>query len=417
MTERLPLAEPDRPVSILFGSRLVVGVCGGVAAYKAIALCSMLVQAGAAVDVVLTQSALDFVTSRAFNAITRRIVHAGSWEPWTLETAGHVSLAQEADALLIVPTTAHTIARLALGLADDALGTVALATTAPLLVAPAMEHAMWHHPATEQHVATLRSRGATIVSPEAGRLASGQTGDGRLAPLEHIVGTLRGLLGRHGSLAGKRVIVTAGPTQEPLDPVRYLGNRSSGHMGLAITQQLLDRGASVHLVVGPISAAFPSGADVTAVRTAAEMMDATQALALDADALIMAAAVADFRPATISSAKIKKGAKRGALALQLTQNPDILASLNTPGMIKIGFAAETNDLLFNARAKLTAKGLAMIVANDAAATIGSDRSTATLLRADGTSRPLPNLSKDELGSIIADELVSLLVARDRGMQP
>ncbi len=401
-------------VGVLAAAKIVLGVAGGIAAYKAADLSSKLVQAGARVDVVLTPGALRFLQPLVFNAITRRPVHTSAWEPWTADAAGHVSLAHGADVLLVAPATANTIAHLALGLADDLLGTIALSTRAPLLLAPAMEHNMWHHPAVQAHLATLRARGALVVGPDAGRLASGLVGDGRLAPVEHIVGALRLLLGRAGPLAGARVVVTAGPTHEPLDPVRFLGNRSSGRMGFAIAQQLLDRGAAVHLVVGPTPLPLPYGAEVTPVETANEMLAATRGAVEGADVLVMTAAVADFRPAVTATQKIKKQAGQDTLDLPLVRNPDILATIDRPGLIKIGFAAETENLVANAEAKLRAKGLAMIVANDATATIGSPTSTATFLRRDRPARPLPDLPKDDLASLIADELVALLHAQHGG---
>ncbi|MBA3416003.1 MAG: bifunctional phosphopantothenoylcysteine decarboxylase/phosphopantothenate--cysteine ligase CoaBC [Chloroflexia bacterium] len=396
---------------VLAGAKIVLGVAGGIAAYKAADLCSSLVQLGARVDVVMTAGALRFLQPSVFNAITRRPVHTSAWEDWTPAAAGHVTIAHEAEALLVAPATANTIARLALGLADDLLGTVALASRAPLLLAPAMEHNMCHHPATQTHLQTLRSRGAVVVGPGTGHLASGMVGDGRLAPVEQIVGALRMVLGRSGPLAGTRVVVTAGPTHEPLDPVRFLGNRSSGRMGFAVAQLLIDRGAAVHLIAGPTTLTPPYGTVVTEIQTALEMQEATSAAVAGADALIMAAAVADFRPAEPETHKIKKRPGQERLDLRLVRTPDILATIDHPGLLKIGFAAETDNLVANAEAKLHAKGLAMIVANDATGTIGSERSTATILGRDRAPRALPDMTKDELASVIADELVALLSRR------
>ncbi|HYO30357.1 MAG TPA: bifunctional phosphopantothenoylcysteine decarboxylase/phosphopantothenate--cysteine ligase CoaBC, partial [Thermomicrobiales bacterium] len=419
--ERGDVADSTMPqaenVGGLAGARIVLGVSGGIAAYKAADLCSKLVQVGASVDVVLTQGALRFLQPLVFNAITRRPVHTASSGDWTPESAGHVTLAHDADALAVVPATAHTIARLALGLADDLLGTIAHSTRTPLLLAPAMEHNMWHHPAIQGHLETLRSRGALVVGPGAGRLASGMIGDGRLAPIEDLVGAVRLALGRSGPLAGRRVVVTAGPTHEPLDPVRYLGNRSSGRMGFALAQQLLDRGASVDLVAGPTALPRPYGANVTPVETAEEMLDATAAAVEHADALIMTAAVADFRPSVQSPQKIKKQAGQEPFILSLVRNPDILASIEKPGLIKIGFAAETEDIIANAEAKLRAKRTAMIVANDAESTIGNHRSTATILRPDSPPEVLPDLSKEALAFRLADELVNLLEDRSGERRP
>ena len=400
--------------SRLAGAAVVLAVSGGVAAYKAVDLCSKLVQAGAVVDVVMSEGARQFVQPLLFNAISRRPVHCSAWEPWSAEEAGHVTLAHRADALVVVPATANTIARLALGLADDLLGTIALATRAPLLLAPAMEHNMWHHPAVQDHLMTLRGRGAFVVEPEPGRLASGMIGDGRLASTEATFGTLRMVLGREGPLAGRRVVVTAGPTYEPLDPVRFLGNRSSGRMGFALAQALLDRGASVQLVSGPIDTPPPVGAQVTRVQTAIEMLEETESATANADALIMTAAVADFRPANPQGRKIKKGAGTNTLDVPLVRNPDIIAAIDREGLIKIGFAAETDDLVANASIKLRSKGLAMIVANDAVATIGNERSAATLLWPDRAPCALPEQSKEELAVHIVDELIDLLARRHEG---
>src|SRR5579884_62012 len=318
-------------MSRLASGRIVLAVTGGIAAYKAADLASKLVQAGARVDVILTAGAREFIQPLTFQAITKRPVHTSVFEGWSEAAFGHVTLAQEADALVVAPATANAIAKLALGLADDMLGTVALATSAPLVVAPAMEHGMFHHPATQAHLATLRERGATIVGPETGRLASGQHGDGRLAPTEAIVGAIRLVLGRGGALAGKRLVVTAGGTQEPLDPVRFLGNRSSGTMGFALAQAALERGAAVTLVTGPTALTPPVGA---AVRTAREMQEAVARAIVDADALLMAAAVADFRPAAPSAGKIKKQPGQETMALTLVRNPDILAGVERSRLVK-----------------------------------------------------------------------------------
>lgn len=404
----------------LVGARVVLGVSGSVAAYKAADLASRLCQLGAVVDTIVTAGAATFVQPLTFTAITRRQAHTDAGAAWTDTMAGHVALARDADLLVVAPASANAIARLALGLADDLLGMTALATAAPLVIAPAMEHRMFHHPATQGHLTELRRRGATIVGPATGHLASGADGDGRLAARDDIVGTVRRLLGRHGSLAGRRLVVSAGGTREPLDPVRYLGNRSSGTMGLALAQAALDRGAEVEIVAGPIAAPLPFGATITPVETAAQMRDAlvaAVAAVVAADALIMAAAVADFRPATPSSTKIKKRPGDEALLLDLRRNPDILADIDQPGLIKIGFAAETEELESNAERKLRPKGLSLIVANDAVATIGSEHSTAVLISPDQPPERLPTLPKTDLADVILDRLETLLNARDTAARP
>jgi len=397
----------------LASARLVLGVSGGIAAYKAADLASRLVQAGARVEVILTAGAREFVRPLTFEAITKRPVHTDVFETWTEASFGHITLAREAELLVVAPASANAIARLALGLADDLLGTVALSTAAPLLVAPAMEHGMYHHPATRGHLATLRERGAIQVGPETGRLASGAHGDGRLVAIDLLVGAIRATLGRAGPLAGKRLVVTAGGTHEPLDPVRFLGNRSSGTMGYALAQAALDRGAAVTLISGPTHLAPPYGAEVVRVETAEEMRAAVERAVDGADALLMAAAVADFRPATTAAAKIKKRPNQEALTLDLARNPDILAGIDRPGLVKVGFAAETENLIANAQAKLRGKGLAMIVANDAVATIGSPTNTAVVIRAESDPEELPSMPKSELGGAILDRLLPLLRANEQ----
>ena len=396
------------PRSPLDGARIVLGVSGGIAAYKAADLASRLVQAGGMVDVVLTRGAEAFVTPLTFQALTRRRVHHDVFEPWDESSAGHISLARDADILLVAPASANTIARLALGLADDLLGTVALSTVAPLLLAPAMEHGMLHHPATQGNLATLLGRGASQVGPESGRLASGAVGDGRLAPTEAILGAARAVLGRNGPLAGRRLVITAGGTREPLDPVRYLGNRSSGTMGFALTQAALDRGAEVTLVAGPTSLTPPWGARFVPVETAAEMEAAVRSAVEDADALVMAAAVADFRPERPSARKLKKSPGTAVPEISLARTPDILAGVSRPGLVKVGFAAETEDLVANAASKLAAKGLQLVVANDAVETIDRPDSAATLVSPDSPPESLPRLPKPALAALVVEHLGHLL---------
>ncbi len=396
----------------LSNARVVLGVTGGIAAYRAADLASRLVQAGCRVDVVLTAGAAQFVQPMTFSAITKRPVHTTVFAPWTDEWHGHITLASEAEILIVAPTSANALAGLALGLAGDLLGTVALSTAAPLLLAPAMEDRMFHHPATQEHLATLQERGATIVGPDHGRLASGEVGTGRLADVETILGTARRLLGRNGILAGRTVVVTAAGTHEPIDPVRYVGNRSSGSMGYALVQAAIDAGASVTLITGPSYLRPPVGAEVVSVNTAEQMLVAVNDAITSAAALVMAAAVADFRPDHVSTTKLKKQGTDAGLTLALVRNPDILASIDRPGLVKVGFAAETEDLEANGLVKLRAKGLAMIVANDASATIGADTSTATIIRTDARIERLPRMTKQLLGAEIVDRLATILQQRD-----
>lgn len=392
------------PVSVLEGSNVVLAVTGGIAAYKAADVASRLVQAGATVDVILTAGARRFIQPTTFSALTRRPVRVDLFAPWTEADAGHVSLGAEADVVLVAPASANAIARLALGLADDLLGAVALTAAAPLVVAPAMEHNMLHHPATQANLALLQDRGATLIPSARGRLASGAFGDGRLADPETIVGTVRQVLGRDGPLAGRRLVITAGPTREPIDPVRFLGNGSSGQMGYALAQAAIERGAAVRLIAGPTHLTPPVGAEVVRVETAHQMLDAVRAATAEADALIMAAAVADFRPAEPSRRKLKKESGEEARSLRLLRNPDILASVERPGLLKIGFAAETERLVANATEKLEAKRLDLIVANDAAATIGSPTSEAVLIERGESPTPLPVMTKVALAELILDRL-------------
>lgn len=387
-------------MSDLKDTSVVLGVTGGIAAYKAVTIASLLVQIGARVDVVMTEGAQHFVRPLTFSAITHSLVQTDLFEPWRGEYSGHVSLADRADIVIVAPATAATIARFALGLSDDLIGLIALSTDAPLLLAPAMEDRMFRQPATQQHLQTLIARGATVVGPESGRLASGATGLGRMAEPADIVARAEQLLRGTGLLAGARVVVTAGGTREPLDPVRYLGNRSSGRMGYAIAEAAITAGAEVTLITGPSSVAAPASAHVVPVETALGMLAAVEDAVRDADILVMAAAVADFRPESPHPGKIKKERGQEHLDVRLVRNPDILASIDQPGLVKIGFAAETENLIANAAAKLAAKKLAMIVANDAATTIGADHSTATFLLADGTVRELPRLSKRALATEI-----------------
>lgn len=399
-------------MSILQDRPILLAVTGGIAAYKAADLASKIVQAGARLDVILTQGALQFVQPLTFEALTRGQVHTDLWERWTEERAGHVTLAAEASCLVVAPATANAIARLALGLADDLLGAVYLSTTAPLVIAPAMEHHMYHHPATQGHLRTLAERGATIVPPHSGRLASGAMGDGRLAPTHEILGAIRKTLGRFGPLAGRTVVVSAGGTQEPIDPVRYIGNRSSGQMGYAIAQAALDRGADVTLVSGPTSLDAPWGAHFVPVRTAAEMYEAVSAATEGADVLIMSAAVADFRPKATAEHKIKKTDEQEAPTIELERTTDIIATIRRPGLIKVGFAAETQDLVAHAQQKLAAKGLDLIVANDAVAAIGAPDNTATIIERGGEPERLPTMTKSALAETIMERVTRLLQRRE-----
>ena len=400
-------------MSVLAGTSIVVAVSGGIAAYKAADLVSSLVQAGAIVDVILTRGAAEFIRPLTFQALTHRDVHEDLFAAWSETSLGHVSLARDASLLLVAPASANTIARLALGLADDLLGAVALSTRAPILLAPAMEHHMYHHPATRGHLDVLESRGATLVGPASGRLASGESGDGRLAPVPEIIAAARRVIGRDGPLAGRRVVVTAGGTREPIDPVRYLTNGSSGRMGYAIARAALDAGATVCLVTTPVALSPVPGAEMVTIETAREMAAVVDAKIAGADVLVMAAAVSDFRPVSTAAQKVKKRGNAAGISLDLVPNPDILADIDQPGLLKVGFAAETEDLIVNARAKLAAKGLAMIVANDAREAIGRPDNEVTLLTPGHDPELLPRMDKEALADILVQRVAALLV----GHQP
>jgi phosphopantothenoylcysteine decarboxylase/phosphopantothenate--cysteine ligase len=392
----------------LDGKSILLGVTGGIAAYKAAMVASLLVRAGADVDVVMTEGAQRFIQPLSFSAITQRPVLTDPFAAWRDDFTGHVGLAKNADLLVVAPATAASIARLAIGLADDMLGLIALSTAAPMVLAPAMEEGMLHHPSTQTHLKTLTQRGATIVGPEHGRLASGATGAGRMASPESIVAAASDVLRRSTRLAGERVVITAGGTREPLDPVRFIGNRSSGAMGYALAAAATAAGAEVTLISAETTLPPPNGAALVHVSTALEMHQAVEQATIGADVLIMAAAVADFRPESSSPRKLKKSADQEYLDIRLVRNPDILASIDRPNLLKVGFAAETDDHLENAARKLEAKGLAMIVANDAEATIGASSSTATILTAHGEATALPTMSKEALATEIIVLVAGLL---------
>ena len=394
---------------ILRGKRIILGVSGGIAAYKAIELARDLTLAGALVDVMLTHAALEFVRPLPFETLTRRPVYTDVFIPWTEEQHGHITMADEADLMLVAPATANTIARLAAGLADDMLTVSALATTAPLVIAPAMDHKMYLHPAPQATLETLQRRGARIIGPDRGPLASGAVGFGRLVPVERMLDALRATLARNGPLHGRAAVVSAGPTREPIDPIRYLTNRSSGKMGYAIAQALLDAGAAVTLVSGPTALRPPSEATFVPVESAGQMADVVMAAVAGADVLVMAAAVADYTPAQVADQKIKKG--ESELTLRLGRTLDILATVEQPGLIKVGFAAETTALLDSAQEKLRRKHLDLIVANDAVGTMGSDESRAFFLMPGREPLELPPLGKDELAERLVEQITDLLESK------
>ncbi len=394
---------------MLTNKTIVLGITGGIAAYKAADIASKLTQAGARVEVIMTESATKFIAPLTLRNITSRPVVTDMWDLSSEFNVEHVALAEAADVVVIAPATANTIAKLAVGIADDMLTTTVLATKAPVILAPSMNDNMLLNPITQDNLAKLKGRGFAIIEPAYGRLASGKIGTGRLPDTEKIIGTIKQVLGKSGDLAGKRIVVTAGGTQEPIDPVRVISNRSSGKMGYAIAEAARDRGAIVSLVTAPTLLPDPAGIEVIHVETAIQMKKAIVKAVDEADALIMAAAVADYQPKTTARAKIKREAKE-SLTLELVRTPDILAEAKGD-FIKVGFAAESEDLVANARKKLQRKQLDLIVANDItdpSSGFGSDTNKVTIISRSGEAETLPLLTKREVADKILDRVVGLL---------
>jgi phosphopantothenoylcysteine decarboxylase/phosphopantothenate--cysteine ligase len=394
----------------LAGRELILAVTGSIAAYKAAYLLRELRRAEAAVTVVMTAHAREFVAPLTFRTLSDRPVLTDLFDPQEPAAVAHVALAERADLLIVAPATAHALARAALGLADDFLGTLLLAMRGPVLFAPAMDGGMWEHPAVQAHVATLRVRGVTVMEPDSGELASGLRGQGRFPEVADIVEAAVRVLWPRRDLAGDHVLVTAGPTREPLDPVRYLSNRSSGRMGYAIAAQAARRGAAVTLVTGPTHLAPPVGVRVIPVQTALEMRAAVLHAADAATVVIKAAAVADYRPVRPATEKIRS--KQGGLTLDLASTPDILQELGgrKGARFLVGFAAETSELREHARAKLTAKGVDLIVANDVSrADIGFDATDNEVVLVDrwGGVLALPRRAKAEVADLILDRVQEL----------
>jgi phosphopantothenoylcysteine decarboxylase/phosphopantothenate--cysteine ligase len=394
------------------GRRILLGVSGGIAAYKAAALASALVQRGDTVDVVMTDDAQRFVGPLTFSALTRRPVLTSLWD--APESIPHIALVREADVFVVAPATANVIAKIALGIADDLLTNAALAARIPLVVAPAMNSAMYEHPATSANLERLRAAGAIVVEPGIGFLAEREQGIGRLADQDDIVAAIDAALGRRDGLRGARVLVTAGPTREPIDPVRFLSNASTGTMGIEVAREALARGAQVDLVLGPTHVPAPFGARVHRVTTADEMRAATMAVAAGADITIAAAAVADWRPALVHAQKVKKSDGDASLALERTR--DILAELGARknGTFLVGFAAETERVEEYAREKLRAKQLDAIAVNDVSrddAGFGTGENDLTVLWGETQRSPLGRASKRELARRLWDALLAIRAAR------
>ena len=392
------------------GKRIVLGVSGSIASYKAADIASKLMQTGALVDVVLTRSAQEFITPLTFRSLTHRLVITDLFDANSEDPLEHVEIARQADAIVIAPATANLMAKLAHGLADDALSTIVLATEAPVLIAPAMEHHMWANAATQANVAVLKGRGFEFAGPNEGRLASGAVGSGRLVDTAEILEALGGILSANQDLAGRHIVVSAGGTQEPIDPVRVVTNRSSGKQGYAFAEAARDRGARVTLVTAA-SLTNPAGIKVVKVESARQMLAAvSDALNDAADALVMAAAVADWEPISAAGQKMKKVEGQDRLTIEMQKTPDILAQVSDLPGIKVGFAAETEDLLNNARAKLEGKKLDMIVANDVSATdagFAVDTNRVVILDKSGGQEDLPLMSKREVADTVLDRVCAL----------
>jgi phosphopantothenoylcysteine decarboxylase/phosphopantothenate--cysteine ligase len=392
-------------------ARIVLGVCGSVAAYRACEVARELMHRGHQVQVVMTAHATRLVAPATFAALTGNPVTVDPFDEPQPGQIAHIRLAQDASLLLIAPATAHTIARLALGLADDMLTTVALATRAPILIAPAMNPAMWSHPTTQSHVQALMGRGVEFVDPTYGVMACGDEGWGKIADTPAIVEAVERRLNRSEQLKGVHVLITAGPTYEPIDPVRFIGNRSSGKMGYAVAQAALERGATVTLISGPTALQPPAGAQFVRVQTAQQMLEAVQRHFEACDVFIATAAVADYRPERVYPIKRRRTA--GAWNLRLVPNPDILGTVarSKGHRLLVGFAAETDKALVHARQKLVHKGLDLIAVNEVlepGSGFEVDTNRLTLLYADGRVEPLPLLPKQEAARRLLDAVVALL---------
>ncbi|GHH48356.1 bifunctional phosphopantothenoylcysteine decarboxylase/phosphopantothenate--cysteine ligase CoaBC [Streptomyces candidus] len=399
--------------------KVVLGVSGGIAAYKACELLRRLTESGHDVRVVPTEASLHFVGAATWSALSGNPVSAEVWD--SVHEVPHVRIGQHADLVVVAPATADMLAKAAHGLADDLLTNTLLTARCPVLFAPAMHTEMWEHPATQENVATLRRRGAVVLEPAVGRLTGVDTGKGRFPDPAEIFETCRRVLARGVAapdLSGRHVVVSAGGTREPLDPVRFLGNRSSGKQGYALARTALARGARVTLIEANTGLPDPAGADIVRVGTAVQLREAVLKAAADADAVVMAAAVADFRPETYATGKIKKRDGHEPEPIALVRNPDILAEIAgggtgerpRPGQVVVGFAAETDDVLANGRRKLRRKGCDLLVVNEVGErkTFGSEENEAVVLGADGTQTPVPHGPKDTLADLVWDLVVPRL---------
>ncbi len=394
---------------MLKGKTIVLGITGGIAAYKAADLASKLTQAGATVETVMTEAAQKMITPLTLRNITHRPVVTDMFETASEYSVEHIALAEAADAVIIAPATANTISKLAAGIADNMLGCVVLATKAPVIIAPAMDDIMYKNAITQENIGKLRARGFTVIEPEYGRLASGKTGKGRLPETAKLIEAIERALGQKKDLDGRRIVVTAGGTREPIDPVRHIGNRSSGKMGHALAEAARERGAEVTLIAANVSLPEPDGVAVIKVQTAAEMKKAVAGAVKKADALLMAAAVADYKPEVIAKSKIKKESAQN-LTLKLVKTPDILSEVKGK-FIKVGFAAESENLMANAKKKLVTKGLDLIIANDITepdSGFDVDTNRVIIIDKKGKTEELPLMSKREVADKVLDSVRGMM---------
>ncbi|MFG2974189.1 bifunctional phosphopantothenoylcysteine decarboxylase/phosphopantothenate--cysteine ligase CoaBC [Streptomyces sp. NPDC048331] len=398
--------------------KVVLGVSGGIAAYKACELLRRLTESGHDVRVVPTAASLNFVGEATWSALSGNPASTEVWE--SVHEVPHVRIGQSADLVVVAPATADMLAKAAHGLADDLLTNTLLTARCPVVFAPAMHTEMWEHPATQENVATLRRRGALVIEPAVGRLTGKDTGKGRLPDPEEIFEVCRRVLSRgvaEPDLVGRHVVISAGGTREPLDPVRFLGNRSSGKQGYALARTAVARGARVTLVSANTALADPAGVDVVRVGTAVQLREAVLKAAADADVVVMAAAVADFRPAAYAGGKIKKKDGQDPAPVALVRNPDVLAEISAEraraGQVVVGFAAETDDVLANGRAKLARKGCDLLVVNEVgeARTFGSEENEAVILASDGSETSVPYGPKEALAEVIWDQVAARLSSR------
>ena len=393
----------------LVNKKIVLGVTGSIACYKALDLASKLVQKGALVDTIMTESSLEFLTPLSFKAITNRSVVTNMYDMNSEFSINHVGLAESADIIMVAPATANIIAKIANGISDDPLTTTILATKSPVAIAPAMDGNMYDNPATQNNIATLMSRGIFVAGPENGRLASGLVGNGRMTSPENLIDVISMTLGSTGDLAGKKILVSAGGTIEPLDLVRYISNRSSGKMGHAIAEAARDRGAIVTLISASNTLPNPIGIRTGKVKTSSEMYATISKEINDIDVIIMAAAVSDWTPEEYLDTKQKKNDSDN-WSINLIKTTDIIASISNPKLIKIGFAAESDDLIGNSKTKLTSKSLDFIVANDITEVdngFESDNNRVSIIHPNGNIESIPTMSKYEIGNEILDRIVPL----------